>query len=266
MINLNQGNSPARSGQCQPERRMSATAGDDRQAACRPKNRRASRAAAAPTGDEQLANAALFTLHNRLSRQAKTTMKILSTLILSITLLLSACSQPVAFKSSDITGVDWGKTLSLTDHNGKPRQLADFKGQAIVLFFGYTQCPDVCPTTLLAMRDVLKRLGDSASRVQVLFVTLDPERDTAQLLSGYVTAFDPSFIGLRGDDAATAVAAKEFKVFSVKQAGSTPDTYSIDHSTGSYVFDPQGKLRLLVRHGEPADSVAADIKRLLDGQ
>jgi protein SCO1/2 len=234
----------------------------------RPKNRHASRssAAAAPTGNEQVTNATFLALHNRRSRQAKTTMKILSTLILSISLLLSACSQPVAFKSSDITGVDWGKTLSLTDHNGKPRQLADFKGQAIVLFFGYTQCPDVCPTTLLAMRDVLKRLGDSASRVQVLFVTLDPERDSAQLLSGYVTAFDPSFIGLRGDDDATAVAAKEFKVFYAKQAGSTPATYSMDHSTGSYIFDPQGRLRLLVRHGEPADSVASDIKQLLDGQ
>jgi len=193
-------------------------------------------------------------------------MKILSTLILSITLLLAACSQPVAFKSSDITGVDWGKTLSLTDHHGKQRQLADFKGKAIVLFFGYTQCPDVCPTTLLAMREVQKRLGDDASRLQVLFVTVDPERDSAQLLSEYVTAFDPSFIGLRGDAAATAAAAKEFKVFYKKHAGSTPDTYGVDHSTGSYIFDPQGRLRLLVRHGEPAESVAADIKLLLDGQ
>lgn len=193
-------------------------------------------------------------------------MKILSTLILSITLLLAACSQPVTFKSSDVTGVDWGKTLSLTDHSGKPRQLVDFKGKVIVLFFGYTQCPDVCPTTLLAMRDVLQRLGDGASRVQVLFVTLDPERDTAQLLSGYVTAFDPSFIGLRGDAAATAAAAKEFKVFYARQAGSAPGTYSMDHSTGSYIFDPQGRLRLLVRHGEPADSVASDIKLLLNGK
>ena len=116
------------------------------------------------------------------------------------------------------------------------------------------------------MRDVLKRLGDDASRVQVLFVTLDPQRDSAQLLSGYVTAFDPGFIGLRGDDAATAAAAKEFKVFYAKQAGSAPDTYAMDHSTGSYVFDPQGRLRLLVRHGEPADSVAADIKLLLAGK
>ncbi|MCB1967335.1 SCO family protein [Accumulibacter sp.] len=194
-------------------------------------------------------------------------MKILSTLILSITLLLAACSPPpVSFKSSDITGVDWGRRLSLTDHNGQARQLADFKGKVVVLFFGYTQCPDVCPTTLLAMREVQKRLGERGSHVQVLFVTLDPERDTAQLLARYVTAFDPSFIGLRGDTAATAAAAREFKVFYSKQAGSEPGTYGIDHTTGSYVFDPQGRLRLLVRHGEPADSVAGDITLLLDGK
>ena len=192
-------------------------------------------------------------------------MKILSTLILSITLLLAACSQPVVFKSSDITGVDWGKNLSLTDHNGQQRQLADFKGKVVVVFFGYTQCPDVCPTTLLAMREVLSRLGEDGKRVQVLFVTVDPERDSAQLLSEYVTAFDPSFIGLRGDEAATATAAKEFKVFYAKHAGTEPGTYGIDHTTGSYVFDPQGRLRLLVRHGEPADSVTADLKLLLAG-
>lgn len=194
------------------------------------------------------------------------TMKILSSLILSIALLLSACSQPVTFRSSDITGVDWGRSLSLSDHHGQPRQLADFKGKVIVVFFGYTQCPDVCPTTLLEMREVRKRLGDEGSQVQVLFVTLDPERDSAQLLSDYVTAFDPSFIGLRGDADATAVAAREFKVFYAKQPGSTPDTYGMDHTTGSYVFDPQGRLRLLVRHGEPADSVASDLRKLLAGK
>lgn len=193
-------------------------------------------------------------------------MKTLSTLILSITLLLAACSQPVVFRSTDITGVDWGKSLALTDHNGEPRQLTDFKGKAILLFFGYTQCPDVCPTTLLAMREALNRLGEDAKRVQVLFVTLDPTRDTAQLLSEYVTAFDPGFIGLHGDEATIAAAAKEFKVFYAKQAGSTPDSYTVDHSTGSFVFDPQGRLRLLVRHGENPDSVASDLKLLLAGK
>ena len=194
-------------------------------------------------------------------------MKILSTLILSITLLLAACSPPpVSFKSSDITGVDWGRRLSLTDHNGQARQLADFKGKVVVLFFGYTQCPDVCPTTLLAMREVQKRLGERGSRVQVLFVTLDPERDTAQLLARYVTAFDPSFIGLRGDEATTTAVARDFKVFFAKQAGRTPDSYTLDHSTGSFVFDPQGRLRLLVRHGERPDSIAADLRLLLAGK
>ena len=119
--------------------------------------------------------------------------------------------------------------------------------------------------TLLAMREALGRLGEDAKRVQVLFVTLDPTRDTAQLLSEYVTAFDPGFIGLHGDEATIAAAAKEFKVFYAKQAGSTPDSYTIDHSTGSFVFDPQGRLRLLVRHGESPDSVASDLKLLLAG-
>lgn len=194
-------------------------------------------------------------------------MKILSTLILGLTLLLAACSPtPPAFTSTDISAVDWGKDFALTDHHGQLRHLADFKGKAVVVFFGYTQCPDVCPTTLSSMREVLSRLGDQASRVQVLFVTLDPERDTAQLLSEYVTAFDPSFLGLRGDEAATRAVAKDFKVFYAKQAGSTPDSYTLDHTTGSYVFDPQGRIRLLVRHGELPESVAADVKRLLAGE
>ncbi len=193
-------------------------------------------------------------------------MKIFSILILCITLLLSACSQPPSFRSTDISGVDWGKGFSLTDPQGQTRSLADFKGKAVLVFFGYTQCPDVCPTTLSSMREVLKRLGDDAGRVQVVFVTLDPARDTAQVLAEYVSAFHPSFIGLRGDEAATAAAARDFKVFHAKQPGSTPGSYSIDHSTGSYAFDPQGRLRLLVRHGETPDSIAADLKLLLAGK
>lgn len=193
-------------------------------------------------------------------------MKILSSLILCITLLLSACSQPPSFKSTDVSGADWGKDFNLTDPQGQPRRLADFKGKVVVVFFGYTQCPDVCPTTLLAMREVLTRLGDSAGRVQVLFVTLDPARDTAQLLGEYVAAFHPSFIGLRGDDTATAAAAREFKVFYTKQPGTSPGSYGIDHSTGSYAFDTQGRLRLLVHHGETPENVAADLKLLLAGK
>ncbi|MBE2257682.1 MAG: SCO family protein [Rhodobacteraceae bacterium] len=194
-------------------------------------------------------------------------MKRLLTVILSVTLLLAGCSpSPPPFRSTDLSGVDWGKDFALTDHNGKQRHLADFKGKAVIVFFGYTQCPDVCPTTLSAMREVLARLGSDASRVQVVFVTLDPQRDTAQVLSEYVTAFDPGFIGLRGDEATTTAVARDFKVFFAKQAGRTPDSYTLDHSTGSFVFDPQGRLRLLVRHGERPDSIAADLRLLLAGK
>lgn len=193
-------------------------------------------------------------------------MKFVSTFILCLALLLPGCSDPVSFKSTDISGADWGKDFNLTDHHGQPRRLSDFKGKAVVLFFGYTQCPDVCPTTLTSMRDALGLLGQDASRVQVLFATLDPARDTTQLLAQYVPMFHPSFIGLRGDEATIAALARDFKVFYARQAGTTTGSYSIDHSTGSYAFDPQGRLRLLIRHGETPDNVAADLKLLLAGK
>lgn len=193
-------------------------------------------------------------------------MEKLSAIVLCLALLLGGCSEPPTFHATNLSGADWGKDFSLTDPSGQPRRLADFRGKVIVLFFGYTQCPDVCPTTLAAMRDAIKLLGDDAARVQVLFVTLDPARDTPELLAAYVPLFDPSFIGLRGDDATIAALAKEFKVFYTKQPGPTPDTYSIDHSTGSYAFDPQGRLRLLLRHGETPANVAADLKLLLAGK
>ncbi|MBK8401270.1 MAG: SCO family protein [Propionivibrio sp.] len=193
-------------------------------------------------------------------------MKPLSTLILCCVLLMAGCAEPPGFKSTNVTGADWGKDFALADHNGTLRHLSDFRGKVVVLFFGYTQCPDVCPTTLASLRDVLALLGADAGRVQVVFVTLDPSRDSAELLSQYVPAFHPSFLGLRGDEASTAALAKEFKVFYSKQPGTTPGSYSIDHSTGSYVFDPQGRLRLLIRHGEIPGNVAADLKLLLDGK
>ncbi len=193
-------------------------------------------------------------------------MKILSTLILCLTLLFSGCSQPPTFKSTDVSGSDWGKDFVLTDPQGQARRLADFKGKAVVVFFGYTQCPDVCPTTLLSMREVLNRLGNDAGRVQVVFVTLDPARDTPQVLAGYVTAFHPSFVGLRGDEATIAAVARDFKVFYAKQAGSTAGTYSLDHSTGSYAYDPEGRLRLLIQYGETPDNVASDLRLLLAGK
>lgn len=194
-------------------------------------------------------------------------MKKLLALLLGLAVLLAGCSEPPpAFKSTDISGVDWGKDFALTDHTGQPRRLADFKGKAVVLFFGFTQCPDVCPTTLSAMREAVKLLGDDGKRVQVVFVTLDPARDTQALLAQYVPQFDPGFVGLRGDDATIAALAKDFKVFYAKQPGKTADTYSIDHSTGSYAFDPQGRLRLLLRHGEDPANIAADLKLLLAGK
>ncbi len=193
-------------------------------------------------------------------------MKLFSALLLGLALIVSGCSEPRKFVSTDLSMVDWGKDFKLTDHHGQPRTLTDFKGKAVVLFFGYTQCPDVCPTTLSTMRDAMALLGDDAKRVQVLFATVDPARDTQALLAQYVPSFHPSFIGLRGSEEIIAATAKDFKVFYLKQPGKTPDSYSVDHSTGSYAFDPQGKLRLLLRHGETPANVAADLKLLLAGK
>ena len=170
------------------------------------------------------------------------------------------------FKSTDITGVEYGKELSLTDQHGKLRSLADFRGKVVVLFFGYTHCPDVCPTTLAELSQVMKALGPDADRVQVLFVTVDPERDTPAVLARYMAAFDPRFLGLYGDAAATRRAAKEFKVFYEKQEGSSPGEYTTDHSAGSYVIDPRGRLRLFVGNGKPAADFTHDIRTLLDGK
>lgn len=190
----------------------------------------------------------------------------LSALLICLAMLLTGCSESPRFVSTDISTADWGKDFSLTDHNGQPRRLADFRDKAVVMFFGYTQCPDVCPTTLANLRDTMRLLGEDAKRVQVLFVTVDPARDTTALLAQYVPTFYPSFLGLYADEKATAALAKDFKVFYAKQPGTTPGSYSIDHSTGSYAFDPQGRLRLLIRHGETPANIAADLKLLLAGK
>lgn len=191
-------------------------------------------------------------------------MKIAAALVVLL-VLTTACGAPARFNSTDVTGADWGRDFALTDHHGKPSRLADFRGKVVVLFFGYSQCPDVCPTTLVAMRDTMALLGQDAQRVQVLFATLDPDRDTPKLLADYVPWFDPSFVGLWGDEATVSATAKEFKVFHAKQAGATEGSYSIDHSASSYVFDPQGRLRLVMRHGEAPDRAAADLRLLLAG-
>jgi protein SCO1/2 len=151
----------------------------------------------------------------------------------------------------------------MIDHTGKPRTLADFKGKVVVIFFGYTQCPDVCPTPMVEMANVLKALGPQAEQVQVLFITLDPERDKQELLAQYVPAFDKRFIGLRGDAAATAKVAKEFKVFYARQPGKTPDGYTLDHTAATYIYDKNGKIRLFVRNGQTTDAIVSDIKQLL---
>lgn len=179
-------------------------------------------------------------------------------------LSLAACDGgPPKFKGTDITGVEYGKTLELIDHHGRPRRLEDFRGKAVVLFFGFTHCPDVCPTTLADAAQALRQIGADADRVQVLLVTVDPERDTQAVLAKYVPAFDPRFLGLRGDLEATRRAAREFKVYFEKRAGKTPQDYSIDHSAQSYVFDPQGRLRLFVRHERIAEDLAHDLRALL---
>lgn len=191
---------------------------------------------------------------------------------LVLTLGLSACSPggegqgAKGFAATDITGANYAKDFRLVDHTGTPRSLADFRGKVVTLFFGYTQCPDICPTNLLTMAEVMRQLGPDAQRVQVLFVTVDPERDTQALLAQYVPAFDARFIGLRGDLPATEAVAKEFRVFYQKQGDTKGQAYTVDHSTGTYAFDPQGRLRLYIRHGEKPEVIAADLGKLLAGQ
>ena len=190
--------------------------------------------------------------------------KLLS--LLALSMLLWGCSDKApapSFKNTDLTGLGYAQDFALTDHNGKARTLADFKGKVVLMFFGYTQCPDVCPTTMVEMAGVMKALGADAERVQVLFVTVDPERDTQALLAQYVPAFDPRFLGLYGDAQATAKVAKEFKLFYAKVEGKTPGSYTMDHTAGSYVFDRNGKIRLFVRHGMGPEPIAHDLKLLL---
>ncbi len=180
-------------------------------------------------------------------------------------LVLAACSPKPEFKNIDITGgTAFGKDFSLLDPDGKVRTLADFKGKVVVMFFGYTQCPDVCPTTLTEMQQVMTLMGPQADRVQVLFVTVDPQRDTAEILKQYVPAFDKRFLGLRSaDDAALEKVTKDFKIYYRKVAGSSPGSYTMDHTAGSYAFDPSGRLRLYIKHAQGPETLAHDLKELL---
>lgn len=167
------------------------------------------------------------------------------------------------FRGTDITGAGYGRELALLGHDGRPRTLADFRGKVVVLFFGFTHCPDVCPATLAQAAQALAALGKDAERVQVLFVTVDPERDTPQVLARYVPAFHPSFLGLTGDPAAVRKAATEFKIFYDKRPGQHPGEYTLDHSAQTYVLDAAGRLRLFIRHERLAQDLAADLRTLL---
>jgi protein SCO1 len=181
---------------------------------------------------------------------------------------LSGCDRAAApsFKGIDITGADYARALSLSDPDGKRRSLAEFKGRVVVVFFGFTQCPDVCPTTMVELATVKKQLGADGERVQGVFVTLDPERDTPELLKAYVDNFGAGFLALRGSLEETLAAAKHFKVFFAKVPGKTQGSYTIDHTAGSYVFDLQGRVRLFTRHGTGPDALAHDLRLLLDGK
>ena len=187
----------------------------------------------------------------------------LSVVALSV-LGLTGCMDPkVAFKGVDITGADYAKELNLPDQNGQVRKIKDFSGKLVVVFFGYTQCPDVCPTTMQELAQVKRLLGADGDKLQAVFVTVDPERDTTELLKAYVENFDPSFVALRPTPEQLPQIAKEFKIYFKRVEGKTPTSYTMDHSAGSYTFDAQGKVRLFNRYGMGAEALAHDFKLLL---
>jgi protein SCO1/2 len=192
--------------------------------------------------------------------------------MLALALALSACDRGGAggsassqggFTAIDISGASYANKLELPDPDGRLRRLDEFKGKVVVVFFGYTQCPDVCPTTLAELAQVRKALGADGARVQPVFVSVDPARDTPEILKAYAQSFGDDVVALRGDEAQTKATAQEFKVFFAKVPGKAPDTYTMDHTAGSYVFDPQGRVRLFMRHGQPAAAIETDIRRLL---
>ena len=185
--------------------------------------------------------------------------------VATLLLILTACSPKPEFKNIDITGgTAFGKDFSLVDPDGKVRTLADFKGKVVMMFFGYTQCPDVCPTTLTEMQQVMTILGPQSDKVQVLFVTVDPQRDIAAILKQYVPAFDSRFLGLSpADDAALEKVAKDFKIYYKKVPGVSSGSYTMDHTAGSYAFDPDGRLRLYIKHAQGPETLAHDLKELL---
>lgn len=196
------------------------------------------------------------------SRSAGMTRR--SLIALPAAAMLAACAESKPqFKAVDLTGADYAKGFQLPDAAGRIRSLADFKGKAVVVFFGFTQCPDVCPTTLTELAQVKKLLGKDGDRVQGVFITVDPERDTPEVLKAYMANFDPSFVALRPAADQLAATAKDFKVYYKKVEGKTPTSYTMDHSAASFVYDPQGRLRLYTRYGSGAQALADDIRLLL---
>lgn len=192
-------------------------------------------------------------------------------MLCALALTLSGCDKfgqnapgKSPFASVDITGSSVGGGFQLVDHTGQARTLGDYAGKWVVMFFGFTHCPDVCPTTMAKMADVMKQLGPDATRVQVLFISLDPKRDTQAVLAQYVPAFHPSFVGLTGDEQAVAAAAKAYKIYYREAPGKTPETYTIDHSAGAFVLDRAGKPRLFVADNLPAETIAKDLKTLME--
>ena len=178
--------------------------------------------------------------------------------------LFAACSpQAPKFQGVDLTGAEYARDLPLPDHNGQPRAIRDFAGKVVVVFFGYTQCPDVCPTTLSELAEVKQALGAQGDRLQGLFVTVDPERDTPEVLKAYMANFDPGFLALRGTPEQLAAVAKDFKIYYKRVDGQTPTSYTMDHSAGSYVYDPAGRLRVYHRYGSGTQALAADVRALL---
>lgn len=188
-------------------------------------------------------------------------------LLLTSLIALAGCQKAgperPAFKGVELTGAEYARSLNLTDQDGRARSLADFKGKVLVVFFGYTQCPDVCPTTMAELAEVKRSLGADGDKVQGIFVTIDPERDTAPLLKAYLASFDPSFVALRGSEEQTKAAAQEFKVFYARVPGKTPESYTMDHTAASFIFDTQGRVRVYARYGAGSAALADDIKLLL---
>jgi len=167
------------------------------------------------------------------------------------------------FKGIDLTGADYASSFSLADQNGQLRTLKDFAGKVVVVFFGYTQCPDVCPTTMAELAGIKQQLGPDGTRLQAIFITLDPERDTAELLKAYMGNFDPTFLALRPTLEQLPGLAKDFKIYYKKIDGKAAGSYTLDHSAGSYIYDPQGRLRLFSRYGSEAGALTSDIRLLL---